>query len=190
MKDLFEAITNLYWLQSLKLEAVTLPILMTFSCNVHLQNLTLNGRLKKLLRPEEFPPSLTKLTLQALELTEDPMETLAKLPNLRVLKLQNKSYVGKKMVCLAGWFLDLEVMELQDFPELEEWRIDEGTMPMLGRMVVNQCPKLTMLPAGLQSMCVLQELEVKNMPTKFKERLDENRDDWHKICRIPSRHIR
>ena len=47
---------------------------------------------------------LVELKLENCELEQDPMLTLDKLPNLRVLKLMWRSYMGKKMTCSSGGF--------------------------------------------------------------------------------------
>ena len=53
---------------------------------------------------EFYPSNLVELKLENCELEQDPMLTLDKLPNLRVLKLMWRSYMGKKMTCSSGGF--------------------------------------------------------------------------------------
>ncbi|KAF5945760.1 hypothetical protein HYC85_015988 [Camellia sinensis] len=94
---------------------------------------------------DKLPPNLTKLTLSCDCLVKDPMETLKKLPKLKILKLYSKSYLGSKMVCPGAPgcnFPQLEVSEIQFLEELliveeggmrrlEELIVEEGGMPQL-----------------------------------------------------------
>ncbi|KAE9450401.1 hypothetical protein C3L33_17699, partial [Rhododendron williamsianum] len=61
--------------------------------------------------PTEVLPNLKYLCLQASGLAEDPMPLLEKLiPKLTVLFLD--SYLGKKLVCTAGGFPQLKILQL------------------------------------------------------------------------------
>ncbi|PIA35141.1 hypothetical protein AQUCO_03600063v1 [Aquilegia coerulea] len=188
-KALNDAVDKLYKLRSLKLKAKTALPAMYFSRHLHLHKLSLNGQLERLLHPSEFPPSLSKLTLSATELKQDPMPVLGKLPNLRILKLHKRSYVGKKMVCLTGLFSRLEVLELTDLPELELWEVQEGAIQNLVCLFINGCLSLKMLPEELSCIVTISELCVTNMPAEFKQKIQENGDDWYKIRHIPLRTI-
>ena len=79
---------------------------------------------------ELYPENLMKLTLQNCDLEEDPMLTLKKLPNLRILKLMGNS-CGSKMVCSFGGFFQLEVLGLHWLKKLEELKVEEGALPKL-----------------------------------------------------------
>ncbi|KAK9214232.1 hypothetical protein WN944_006220 [Citrus x changshan-huyou] len=60
----------------------------------------------------QLPPSLTHLSLSNIELLEDPMLTLDKLPHLQVLKLKQNSYSGRKLACVcSGGFPELKSYE-------------------------------------------------------------------------------
>ncbi|XVF54542.1 hypothetical protein PTKIN_Ptkin05aG0189200 [Pterospermum kingtungense] len=96
-------IFNLKGLQSLKLDAksvfdgiarVAIPGSRDFSSLIYLDTLYLGGFMHKLFDIQDFPPNLIELTLQGSLLMEDPVETLEKLPSLRVLKLKHSAYVG------------------------------------------------------------------------------------------------
>ncbi|KAL5730502.1 hypothetical protein ACHQM5_003310 [Ranunculus cassubicifolius] len=183
-KALNDAIDKFYKLRSLKLKAKTTLTLMPFSKHLHLHKLSLSGLLGKLTILSEFPPSLSKLTLKSTKLDQDSMEVLGKLPNLRILKLQKMSYLGKKLLCSPGMFRKLEVMHLRDLPELEQWEVQEAALRNLGCVCINGCVNLKMLPQELCQMASLSELVLKNMPTEFREKLQENEEDWHKIRHI------
>ncbi|KAF3966792.1 hypothetical protein CMV_009137 [Castanea mollissima] len=85
-------------------------------------------RIEKLPEAHQFPPNLAKLTLSNTRLGEDPMPTLEKLPNLKILCLESWCFIGKDMVCSEGGFPLLQYL-LLDKLYLEEWRVEEGAMP-------------------------------------------------------------
>ncbi|XP_058067577.1 probable disease resistance RPP8-like protein 4 [Magnolia sinica] len=165
----------------------TIPVFMPISHNLRLKKMYLMGKLEKLPESNEFSPNLTKLTLEDSELMEDPMATLEKLPNLRILRFHDYSYVGKEMVCSAQGFPQLESLHVTGLPELEEWRVEEGAMPMLLHLLIGGCYHLKMLPEGLQHVTTLKKLEMLYTRNEFKARMQENGgEDWHKIQHIPS----
>ena len=101
---------------------------LSFSAYQNLSSLYLEGGFKKLL---DFPTSLIKLTLLQIQLEEDPMETLGKLPNLKKLYLGRFSYMGLKMVISGpGTFPSLEDLIIELLP-LKELEVDEEVMPKL-----------------------------------------------------------
>ncbi|GAY31865.1 hypothetical protein CUMW_272550 [Citrus unshiu] len=62
----------------------------------------------------QFPPSLTQLSLSNIELKEDPMPMLEKLPHLQVLKLKQHPYLGRRLDCAgSGGFPKLKVLHLK-----------------------------------------------------------------------------
>ncbi|KAK3041665.1 hypothetical protein RJ639_001475 [Escallonia herrerae] len=61
----------------------------------NLYKLHLEGSMGKLPNPDTFPPNLTKLTLRMTAFDEESMEAMKKLPNLRILKMQEGSYKSK-----------------------------------------------------------------------------------------------
>ncbi|GMP77494.1 hypothetical protein CsSME_00033758 [Camellia sinensis var. sinensis] len=133
--------------------------------------------------------SLTYLRLCDSELKEDPMATLEKLPNLRILWLDNNAFVGKEMVCSAHGFPHLKRLLLSGLG-IEEWRVDDGAMPTLYSLEIESCKKLKMLPNGLRFIPTLQELEIDWMPKAFNDKLrvvdGQEGEDFHKISHIPS----
>ncbi|KAI8025496.1 Sister-chromatid cohesion protein 3 [Camellia lanceoleosa] len=113
------------------------------------------------------------------ELEEDPMPTLGKLPNLRTLILGFDSYIGKEMVCSSGpssisggggeggyggcdggGFPKLINLSLWGLRNLEEWRVEQGAMPCLFRLLIVACPKLKEIPDGLKFITTLRQLNI------------------------------
>ncbi|XP_010245031.1 PREDICTED: probable disease resistance RPP8-like protein 4 [Nelumbo nucifera] len=151
----------------------------------NLRQLVLQGKLEKLPNHDEFPPNLTKLSLQSTNLLEDPMATLSRLLNLRNLVLGYWSYLGNKLVCSEGGFPKLEVFKLIYLDQLKEWRVDGGAFPQLRALKIKNCEQLDMLPDGLRSITTLTQLEL-NMPERFYSRFQRNGEDWDKIQHVHS----
>ncbi|XP_058115323.1 putative disease resistance protein At1g50180 [Magnolia sinica] len=151
-----------------------------------LHTLRLSGKLQKLPESTEFPTKLTNLTLSHSDLEHDPLATLEKLKNLRILRLLSKSYLGKEMACSSQGFPRLEYLQLR-LLDVEEWRLEEGSMPSLLHLRIASCWVLKKLPDGLQHVTTLSKLEVWWMPSEFQKRLQKDRgEDWHNIRHIPS----
>lgn len=158
--------------------------------SVHLQKLDLIGIINRL--PEEscFGRSITKLTLRSSKLKEDPMSTLEKLPNLHILILRKNAFVGNDIFCSSQGFPSLTTLELQGLTDLENWRIEEGAMPNLYCLKIDECISLRMVPEGIRFIASLRELVIVNMPDAFKSRVqkvqEEGGEDTHKVGHIPS----
>lgn len=116
-----------------------------------------------------YSPSLVKLKLEYCKLEQDPMLTLDKLPNLRVLKLIVYDYVGKQMTCSSEGFPQLEFLKLVGLPELEELQVKEGAMPVLKTLQIAKCPKMKKLLPGLQQLKSLQQLQLEDMASELIE---------------------
>lgn len=81
-------------------------------------------------------------------------------------------------------------LELDGLPELEKWRVEEGAMPKLSHLVIRDCWVLKMLPDGLRFVTTLRDLEIRLMPTAFKNRVrvvdGVEGEDFYKIRHVPS----
>ncbi|KAI8537632.1 hypothetical protein RHMOL_Rhmol09G0039200 [Rhododendron molle] len=79
--------------------------------------------------PTDFKlPNLKYLYLYINGVTEDPMPMLEKLPKLTVLVLG--FYHGSKLVCAAGGFPQLEILQ-RILCDVDEFLLEGGAMPML-----------------------------------------------------------
>ncbi|XP_058112935.1 disease resistance protein RPP8-like [Magnolia sinica] len=183
-------ISKLVHLRSLCLDGESgsfIPAFESFSNHHHLYYMHLSGRLVKLPDLHEFPPNLTDLHLYGSKLEQDPMGTLEKLPNLRILRYGGDAYVRKEMVFSAGGFPLLNDLMIWECNKLEEWTVENGAMPYLTYLRIMRCKRLKMLPDGMRHLTNLQELNLTGMPREFKERVRENEgEDWFKIRHIPS----
>ncbi|XP_021275163.1 putative disease resistance protein At1g50180 [Herrania umbratica] len=162
-------------LQSLSLLLVSalemFPTLTGLSHCEHLQKLCFYGKMEKLPDPQEFPPSLIKLTLYNSQLQRDSITKLERLPNLEMLVLGEGSYNLRDMTFSSESFPKLEILRLHLLKELEEWTVEERAMPKLKHLVINRCEKLKRIPDGLKLATSLKELEIVGMPVEFEYRL-------------------
>nr|XP_017234608.1 PREDICTED: probable disease resistance protein RF45 [Daucus carota subsp. sativus] len=128
---------------------------------------------------------ITTLNLGESYLEEDPMPILEMLPVLSVLRMYRDTYVGKEMVCSATGFPKLTVLILHEFTNLEKWRVEEGSMPILSYLIIASCNKLEEFPGGL---VFLKSLQISQMPQDFNDRLKrqdgEEGPDFHKISHV------
>ena len=116
---------------------------------------------------DNLPRNLRTLTLSASELKDDPMPVLGKLlPQLNVLRLFARSYIGSEMSCLARHFPKLRVMKMWMLENLEEWKVEEGAMPNLVELEIRGCKKLKN-SHGLEKLASLKELILTKMPEDF-----------------------
>ncbi|KAG8369888.1 hypothetical protein BUALT_Bualt14G0060300 [Buddleja alternifolia] len=156
----------------------------------HLRSLELYGHVSKLPEQNYFSLSLTKLTLNSSGLEEDPMATLEKLPRLKILSLHSNAFIGKEMRCSYQGFLQLRTLEFRYLKNIEDWRVDEGSMSNLLCLNIDDCKKLNMIPDGLRFVTTIQKLEILNMPKAFLHKLQssdgEPGEDFFKISHISS----
>lgn len=167
-----------------------LTVLRELVGSVHLQKLDLIGVINRLPEYCHFGQSLTKLTLRSSKLNEDPITTLEKLPNLQTLILRNNAFAGNEICCSSQGFPCLTILELQGLTDLEDWKIEEGAMPNLYCLKIDECINLRMIPEGIKFIASLRELVIVNMPDVFKCRVqkvqEEGGEDIYKVGHIPS----
>ncbi|EOY13107.1 Disease resistance protein family [Theobroma cacao] len=114
------------------------------------------------------------------------MQTLGRLPNLRILKVHRDAFTGKEMACSAQSFAKLDFLSIYRLHNLEEWKVDEGAMPALRHLEIFECKNLKMLPNGLRFITNLRKLEIGWMPKAFKDKLVEGGEDFYRVQHIPS----
>ena len=192
--EFFESIAKLTVLEILNFEfteghtmKTLLPGLMPFSHHAYLYDLSLYGMLEKLPEQIEFyPPKLLRLALWECKLTNDPMMILKKLPSLRILELRLDAYVGEKMVCSSGGFLQLEILELFFLIELEELIVERGAMGSLKTLTIWHCDKMEKLPHGLLEQTNLEKLSLLGFSChkSIKEIKEAGGEDWDKLYKI------
>nr|AKR16192.1 RVd [Gossypium barbadense] len=147
--------------------------------------LSIRIRISELPEYHYFSSYLAYIQLSCCNLEKDPMPTLEKLPNLRILELE-ENFKGKEMFCSVQGFPRLESLNIGELCNFEEWEVDEGAMPSLQRLGITRCPRLKMLPEGLRFITTLKELKIVSMPKVFKDRLEEGGEDFYKVKHVPS----
>ncbi|XP_039059082.1 probable disease resistance RPP8-like protein 2 [Hibiscus syriacus] len=155
------------------------------SC-VSICKLSLDVEIRELPRYDHLSLNLAYIKLRRCNIGEDPMPTLEKLPNLKVLELHQQAFTGNVMFCSAQGFPKLESLSLADLNHLKEWRMEEGAMPCLRQLQIERCRGLTMLPDGLMSIKTLQQLKIESMPFEFKVRVKKRAEDFGKVQHVPS----
>ncbi|EYU41261.1 hypothetical protein MIMGU_mgv1a018472mg [Erythranthe guttata] len=165
-----------------------LSLLRTLLGCHRLYKLSINRRISKLPEHYHFSSSIAKITFKASALDKDPMATPEKLSRLSSLRLYGSSYVEEDMVCSTDGFPRLLYLKLWDLPNLKRWRIEQGAMPKLTRLVIAHCRQLEMLPEGLKFISTLQKLNARWMPDLFKDRLraaDARGEYFYKVRHVP-----
>ncbi|KAI7987879.1 Disease resistance RPP8-like protein 3 [Camellia lanceoleosa] len=131
----------------------------------NLSRLHLRGALPELQQHVSlFPPNLTKLTLKFTFLKENPMETLKKLPKLKILKLDSNSYIGQNMVCSGRRGIDdnfpqLQVLEVFNLPFLVELILEKEVMPQLKKLRISnfRFEGVIKLPKRIRDISIINE---------------------------------
>ncbi|OMO88463.1 Disease resistance protein [Corchorus capsularis] len=142
--------------------------------------------MSKLPQHHHFPLDMAYVSLKGIQLEVDPMPTLEKLPNLRILSLDGNAFTGKKMVCSARGFPKLDSLSLKGLHNLEEWKVDEGAMLDLRHLEISYCGELKKLPDGLKFIATLQQLKIVGMPKTFQDKLVPGGEDFHIVQHVSS----
>lgn len=133
---------------------------------------------------------ISELSLNKVEVENNHMKTLEKLPALQKLSLRNVEFQWEKMVNSAAGFLQLRSLYIFRL-NIKQWRVDEGAMPNLSLLKISECKKLEMLPDGLKYIKSLQRLSIFAMPEAFTTRLrfaadGKGGEDLYKVQHVPS----
>ncbi|BBN68021.1 Disease resistance protein CC-NBS-LRR class family [Prunus dulcis] len=149
LKSVLSSIERLHCLESLSLEFLVnqvFPTPISLSHFEHLHKLHLDGVIKRLPEPHEFPPNLIKFSLLNSDLEEDSIVKLQWLPNLKMLLLGYNSYNWTKLVCYSQGFPQLHILHLLSLEYLEELIVEEGAMMKLKNLKISRCPSLRKIP--------------------------------------------
>ncbi|XP_011072129.1 putative late blight resistance protein homolog R1A-10 [Sesamum indicum] len=122
------------------------------------------GQLRGLPPPYKFPKKLKSLTLADTFLDWSNMSILGLLENLEVLKLKDKSFMGKCWEAADGGFRRLEVLHIGR-TDLVFWIASAHHFPRLRRLELQNCEELKEVPIGLADIENFQILDLYR--TKF-----------------------
>ncbi|MFQ6630545.1 hypothetical protein Gotur_009357 [Gossypium turneri] len=150
---------------------------------VHISELSLTCSIGEFLPACQFPYQITFMSLSETELRTDPMPTLGKLPNLKILELQKAAFIGEEFHCSTEGFPELYYLKLGSISTVKHWIVDKSSMPKLRHLEIIDCKSLEMLPVGLMFITTLEELKIELMPKAFKDRLCEG-DQFNKIKHV------
>ncbi|KAL6012994.1 hypothetical protein ACLOJK_003484 [Asimina triloba] len=182
---LASAIHKMVYLESLILSnrGASLPAFLPLSNHLRLHSMALFGRFETL---PEFPPNLTMLKMSTMGLDQDPIPTLEKLRDLRVLKIHDNGSCVKKMISSAQGFPQLGQSTLSH-TGIEESIVERGGMRALECLEISDCKKLKMLPEGLRDLTTLQHLRItmRSDNELYNRVQSETGADWYKIQHIP-----
>lgn len=151
----------------------------------NLYKLHIEGPIMKFPEHHQISSKLAKLKLQGSRLDADPMATLGKLPNLKILELQMDSFMGKELVCGTKAFPLLQCLIVKDLTNLEEWKLSKEAMTNLRRLQISNCPQLKMVPDALRFITGLEELEIRTMFRTFRINLEKGGEDHYKVQHVP-----
>nr|XP_004234239.1 probable disease resistance protein RF45 [Solanum lycopersicum] len=138
------------------------------------------GYIKTLPPYFDISQNFTEIVLRSTQLEEDPMPTLEKLNNLRLLVLEDDAFKVNQMVCSASGFQELKHLELSRLFSFEKWRVEISAMPMLSHLKIEYCNELVTLPDGSEFLDSLQEFKMIKMPESFTQKVTERYDHNHK----------
>ncbi|KAL3006928.1 hypothetical protein AAZX31_08G306100, partial [Glycine max] len=140
-----------------------------------LQKVHLGGRLK------EFPnwvaklQNLVKLSLSSTQLTHDPLPLLKDLPNLTHLCILYCTWHGKVLLFPNRGFPNLKQILLAFLFKLRSILIEDGALPSLQKLELDNIDELTEVPRGIDKLPKLKVFHCFGMSDEFKENFHLNR---------------
>ena len=183
------ALHGFSFLTTLELEGELIPTILSILSGLRdLHTLILIGQIQGFPQTHSYqwPYGLSILKLSDTFLDQDPLPSLGKLWNLRVLDLRMDAYRGKEMTCPRNAFPQLRTLNVHYLNWLEKWTLDDGVMLRLENLVMCGLKNLTMLPQGLKNLTYLKKLTLANMSAALNAQVNkENGEDWENIQHIP-----
>lgn len=173
-----------------KTEQGLIKLKQAFSCPnlYHLRILVRLGRLLEDCTSAVIGSEIVKLSMVNCEVEDDPMGILGRLPSLKELYLGSRSLVGKEITCPALSFPSLNMVAMNSLPNLREWRVEKGAMPLVTEISITRCPRFEKVPDGLSSFLSLKKLAISGMP-RLRERVLGSGNggvDFYKVSHVPS----
>ncbi|XP_023644806.1 disease susceptibility protein LOV1 [Capsella rubella] len=150
---------------------------------IHLKELELAMHMPRFPDQYQSHPHLSHIYLWCCSLEEDPMPILEKLLHLKSVILAFGAFVGRRMVCSKGGFSQLCALELIGQEELEEWIVEEGSMPCIRTLTIDKCRKLKELSDGIRYITSLKELKIVGMK-EWMEKLVPCGEDYYKVQNV------
>ncbi|XP_075105234.1 putative disease resistance RPP13-like protein 3 isoform X1 [Nicotiana tabacum] len=136
-----------------------------------------------------FPLSLKILGLCKFPLTSDSLSTIAKLPKLEELYLEDTIIEGEKWnMGEEDTFQKLKCLTLQRV-SLAKWEVREESFPAVEKLRLWECPKLVEIPPSFGNICSLKIIELWRSPQleasalKIKQDVEEMMGDIQNACK-------
>ena len=168
--------------ETLRMDALSYP-------PPNLRKLVLVGKLEKV--PEWFCSlqRITNLHLHWSRLGEDLLPYIATWPHLGHLTLTN-ACVGNQL-CFSTGFVKLTLLNILNFPQLNEIIIEKGVMPDMKSLEIESCMELKTVPKGIEYLKNLQELILKSASMELKNCIEEEGSvDFPKVQHIPKIYLK
>ncbi|KAK4414165.1 putative late blight resistance proteinR1A-10 [Sesamum alatum] len=106
-----------------------------------------------------LPPMLKKLTLSSCELPWQDMAVIRSLPNLEVLKLRYRAFIGEEWDCSDGEFPRLKFLLMYGL-NFRSWQVESTHFPSLECLIIRRCSNLQEIPCEIGDIPTLQLIEV------------------------------
>ncbi|KAG8385970.1 hypothetical protein BUALT_Bualt03G0100500 [Buddleja alternifolia] len=179
-KDLCESIQKMQKLTTLDLSSITkeeyLEVGEMEDPPRTLERLYLKGHLKKFPRWISKLNNLLRIRLIWSKMEQSPLKALKCLPNLMELQLVD-SYIGEELKFEASGFKKLKILLIEELSELNMVVIEDGAIPKLEKISLRRCPKLGLLPLGIENLAKVGEMILHDMSEEFIARLRKNGED-------------
>ncbi|KAI0519479.1 hypothetical protein KFK09_006927 [Dendrobium nobile] len=149
-----------------------------------LQSFKLRGRFKL----PNWVSSLSNLakltfTINVKQLDND-LGVMKTLPNLRCLTLTGMFYMSIELLLFAeGGFRNLMMLQIYEMPELRSIEFQVECMPVLKKLVIKDCKKLTRI-FDIEFLPILQEIQHQSVPKEIIEELQLNAEKHKTVPKL------
>lgn len=151
-----------------------------------LQRLYLKGRLKKL--PSWIPElhDLVRIGLKWSKLSDSPLKSLERLPNLTELLLVD-CYSGEELIFGGCGFKKVKILEIEEMGNVKMMVIEDGAMCEVKKISVRRCGGMGMV-LGVENLTKVEELTLYDMAEELVARLRRNGEDREWVKHVPLIH--
>lgn len=167
-KEIFQRLSNLKELGikgdgSKGLNEPDWPYNLVYLCQVETLRIAVSMLTCSMVLPcwSSFPPNLKKLMFSSTQMPWKDMNVIGMLPNLEMLKLKNKAFIGPHWEPEEGGFCRLKYLLIKD-TDLMQWEVNGDYFPILERLSLRYCFKLEELPIGFADITTLQLIELED----------------------------